>query len=366
MCPELAVSVCMRSTDRRPTGQTCTNKRCISSATSCSSHSDCGTSGYYSACGTWFCHPTQGKPTRACKANGVSKKYEQKTCPTGQTCVGGSCGGCAATTEANCVLPATANGSSANGTCKTSYTGSCSYTCNNGVWGTPSSNLCTLAACNNPKWVTGSWGTCSGGTQTRGVDCKCDNGSGRKVNDSQCTQTKPATSRSCSCPAGFILWEHLAFGDCYGTIGEGSFGDKRTVSDVYEPFPGEVRVKCTDVSVFGIDFPVEWRVDGSCSCGGVSMSASNCNPYYRSGPPVSSCTSHSDCNNNQYCNVCSSSGSCSGSGECAPCFVGSKVCDSTGTKVQRVCNFGGVVKRYRTISTCPPEKPRCVYGRCEE
>ena len=44
------------------------------------------------------------------------------------------------------------------------------------------------------EWYTGSWGSCVGGTQTREVYCERN---GVEVDDSYCTETKPATSQSC-------------------------------------------------------------------------------------------------------------------------------------------------------------------------
>ncbi len=65
---------------------------------------------------------------------------------------------CNANTISSCVLPLTSSGSSA-GTCSPSYSGSCNYTCTNGVW-TENSNSC-IASCTLP--VCGAVSTiCSG------------------------------------------------------------------------------------------------------------------------------------------------------------------------------------------------------------
>ena len=54
---------------------------------------ECSGSGTCESCSwdSWACHPTQNRPYRACKASGVTKKYETKNCPSGQSCSNGQC-----------------------------------------------------------------------------------------------------------------------------------------------------------------------------------------------------------------------------------------------------------------------------------
>ena len=73
-----------------------------------------------------------GSATYRCNNNATwNNTPSSKTC--GATCT--------ATTKSNCTLSATSHGGT-SGTCASGYTGSCSYTCNNGTWGSPSSNSC--------------------------------------------------------------------------------------------------------------------------------------------------------------------------------------------------------------------------------
>ena len=65
--------------------------------------------------------------------------------------------------------------------------------CNNGT--KPSSSQ----SCNSTtySWVSGTWGTCSGGEKTRTVSCQ--NNSGQTVANSNCNSgTKPTTTQSCT------------------------------------------------------------------------------------------------------------------------------------------------------------------------
>ncbi|MEI6711889.1 MAG: thrombospondin type-1 domain-containing protein, partial [bacterium] len=107
----------------------------------------------------------------------------------------------------------------------TSYTwqysnwGSCSSTCGGGtqtrtVWcvdnlgytvnnwqctGTmPStSQSCNTQPCASYSWVTGTWGTCNNGQQTRSVTCQ-NNSTGAIVGNSYCSGTsQPSTTQSC-------------------------------------------------------------------------------------------------------------------------------------------------------------------------
>lgn len=63
---------------------------------------------------------------------------------------------CSATTVGNCSLPASPSGSS-SGSCQSGYTGSCSFSCSNGVWN-QNSNTCTLSCATG--WYNNG-GTCT-------------------------------------------------------------------------------------------------------------------------------------------------------------------------------------------------------------
>ena len=102
---------CTQNSHCTGAGQVCINNTCVIN-TSCTSQSQCQGASHCTACGnngqqfyectgsgtcescswdSWACHPTQNRPYRACKASGVTKKYETKNCPSGQSCSNGQC-----------------------------------------------------------------------------------------------------------------------------------------------------------------------------------------------------------------------------------------------------------------------------------
>ena len=106
------------------------------------------------------------------------------------------------------------------------------------------SQTCNTNACATYSWQTGSWGTCSktcgGGTQTRTVSCKRNDGV--TVSSTYCSGTKPATSQTCntqSCVS--YSWYTGSYGTCSTTCGTGSKtrtvycrkSDGSSVSDSY-------------------------------------------------------------------------------------------------------------------------------------
>jgi len=183
---------------------------------SCSSDSDCGTTGYI---GSEFCsggNIYKTYRTYTCSNGGTSSSYCQsattdnliETCSSSQTCTNGSC---VAKAENNISC-------SSDSDCGTSnYTGLvfCSnddvyqtyrtYTCSNAgttnsyclttntdklITGCTSSQICSSGSCScKPSWSCGSWSTCSNNTQTR--TCTDANSCGT-------TSNKPTTSQTCT------------------------------------------------------------------------------------------------------------------------------------------------------------------------
>jgi hypothetical protein len=94
------------------------------------------------------------------------------------------CLGCGATTQSNCVLNNTANGSS-SGSCVGGYTGSCSYPCDSGTWGSPISNTCAVGtSCSE------GWSACYGFTDV------CDDSGIREYTYSDCSTIGEACFRN--------------------------------------------------------------------------------------------------------------------------------------------------------------------------
>ena len=87
------------------------------------------------------------------------------------------------------------------------------------------SQSCTNYSTCNFTWQSGSWGTCSvtcgGGTQTRTVVCKRSDGT--TVSDSNCSGTKPASSQTCNTTAcATYSWQTGSWGTCSVTCGGGT------------------------------------------------------------------------------------------------------------------------------------------------
>lgn len=172
---------------------------------------------------------------------------------TNASCDRDRCQNCGATTISNCTLPARNHGQSVAGTC--AGLGSCNYTCSDGSW-SQNSNSCTAPAVNGVctnnaayfacasgtandgavadtdtqirwrcdgqnggsnsgtcfttrvgecpgdryEWRNGNWGTCSGGTQTRWVNCRDDVTENFVADNYCCAAEEPASSQSCASP----------------------------------------------------------------------------------------------------------------------------------------------------------------------
>lgn len=123
---------------------------------------------------------------------------------------------------ASCPLPG--GGTLANGQSKTMYSTSSSTncasvsqsrTCNNGTLS--GSSAYQYESCNKFAWFSGTWSACSascgGGTRTRTVTCQKDGTA--TVADSNCTDTKPATSETCNTGICYTYsWYSSSWGSC--------------------------------------------------------------------------------------------------------------------------------------------------------
>ena len=148
----------------------CDNGQCDNSVVDGCTKGTPNNSVYGDTSAEWRWHCDDSPQGLGCSPSGVCSKTKNP---------------CSATTvNGNCDVLATASGSTSGG-CASGYTGSCSYTCDNGSWTTPSSNTCS-APCNLPWGGTIAHGnsvtaylnaseTCSGScsSQTR----TCNNGS---------------------------------------------------------------------------------------------------------------------------------------------------------------------------------------------
>jgi hypothetical protein len=74
--------------------------------------------------------------TRSCNNGSLSGSYTNQSCAIG----------CQVQTLLHCAMTAKDSGVT-DGACEGGYAGACSYTCNNGVWGTPGPNSCTFVQC---------------------------------------------------------------------------------------------------------------------------------------------------------------------------------------------------------------------------
>lgn len=63
--------------------------------------------------------------------------------------------------------------------------------------GKNSDAYCVAPILHYKEWVTGAWGACTSSTKSRTVHCQSEDGS-TNFPDANCTETKPATSTSCS------------------------------------------------------------------------------------------------------------------------------------------------------------------------
>ena len=116
-------------------------------------------------------------------------------------------------TPTTCTPPAT---QIADAACPTGQTGrittTTTYTCpsttGQPVAATSVSSTCTTPVTTTPSattptatysWVTSEWTSCTNGQQTRTVQCK--NSGGGVASDSQCTQTRPVGTQSCTPPS---------------------------------------------------------------------------------------------------------------------------------------------------------------------
>ncbi len=74
--------------------------------------------------------------------------------------------------------------------------------------------VCNVHSCDSLRyvWVPGAWGTCTGGTQTRTIACY-DTQTSTEVDDSNCTQTPPETSRSCTATTAYTYIQDIPDGN---------------------------------------------------------------------------------------------------------------------------------------------------------
>ncbi len=88
-----------------------------------------------------------------------------------------------------------------------------------------SSRACNTHSCQVATWVTGEYGACSkacdGGTQSRSVTCQLG---GQPVAESSCTGTKPVTQQACNTQACQYTYSWLVgqYGACSKTCGGGT------------------------------------------------------------------------------------------------------------------------------------------------
>lgn len=130
----------------------------------------------------WSCSGTNGGAAATCSANwqraGQCKTYSSNY--SSQP---------ASTTANGCNLGSYANVSETS----TAWRWSCS--------GVNGGGTTTCSASPTYTWITGGWGTCAGGTQTRSVICRSSSNNAT-VSDSYCGSGKPTTSQAC--------WELIA------------------------------------------------------------------------------------------------------------------------------------------------------------
>ena len=210
----------------------------------------------------------------------------------------GSCfDGCGTETIDNCVLSDTIHGRS-SGSCAPGFRNSCSYTCNDGTWGNPSSNTCCATvngSCDNSerngcdpgtandgavpdtdthfKWrcdgscggsdsghcsikacgpVTCSDGDCShpshndtGSCNAGGYADSADTASAWKwtCGGKACSAPKPDRP---GCDAGTVSWTSADGDSCSASILEGDHGDSESVTDTTWRDTGSATFSCND------------------------------------------------------------------------------------------------------------------------
>lgn len=149
----------------------------------------------------------------------------------------------------------------------------------------PSSRTCNPNPCTSPyEWNMGLWGACSkscgGGVETRTVFCQRDSG-GAAVDDSYCNPPKPAVSRSCNTQACAAVynWDIGAWGACSKTCGGGTqtravvckAEDGTTVSDTYCTIAKPSTSQACNTHDCTVTYTYDWvaGVWGACSktCG---------------------------------------------------------------------------------------------------
>jgi len=314
---------------------------------------------------------TTWKPKTDTVCDGVSFTQTGSECDGTRTAIGtktnGSCAAdCTATTISDCVLSTTSS-EGTDGTCTSGYTGSCLYTCNDGTWGSPSTNSCTPppSSCtgttigNCVVSTTGSGstsGTCTSG-YTGSCSYTCDDGTWGSPSADSCIVDCPVVD------GGWSAW----------SAWECDLG----VAEVTPSLWSQIAANIFGKNLFGAIAPSgETSPDGSSStsrtrtctnpapsCGGASCSGSSTETIYCASGEVCSggacttscndtcsslgyeCGTQTVCGVSTNCGTCATGETCSASGICEsidPCLPDHNTtgCDGYGTNVYWFDNCG--------------------------